>query len=161
MTSRANGNTHKIPSIPGLIPNFPLIFKSYLLSCFVVPPGTSHNSPDTQMKKRNSSLFVYQIGRVANLHYLTSLLTLLHHFNKTRQPHNHISLIAAFSSSVLLAWVFLIFLLTKSSRFSMGFRSGKWIVQFSTVMYGQQHCGQVLSPVGNQHLHKACQQREA
>ncbi len=55
-------------------------------------------------------------------------------------------------------------------RFSMGFRSGEFAGQSSTVTPGSLNqlwylwqCGQVPSPAGkwNQHLHKACQQKEA
>ncbi len=57
-----------------------------------------------------------------------------------------------------------------SSRFSMGFRSGEFAGQSSSVTHGhwtsfgyRWQCGQVPSPAGkwNQHLHKACQQKEA
>ncbi len=44
-----------------------------------------------------------------------------------------VSLIAAFSSSALLGLVSLIFLLTIPHRFSMGFRSGEFAGQSSTV----------------------------
>ncbi len=44
-----------------------------------------------------------------------------------------VSLTAAFSSSALLGLVSLIFLLTISHRFSMGFRSGEFAGQSSTV----------------------------
>ncbi len=81
-----------------------------------------------------------------------------------------VSLTVAFSSSALLGLVSLIFLLTIPHRFSMGFRSGEFAGQSSTVtpwslnqlLYLWQ-CGQVPSPAGkwNQHLHKACQQKEA
>ncbi len=81
-----------------------------------------------------------------------------------------VSLTVAFRSSALLGLVSLIFLLTIPHRFSMGFRSGEFAGQSSTVtpwslnqlLYLWQ-CGQVPSPAGkwNQHLHKACQQKEA
>ncbi len=81
-----------------------------------------------------------------------------------------VALIAAFSSSALLGLVSLIFLLTILHIFSVGFRSGEIAGQSSTVtpwslnqllVLGQ--CGQVPSPAWkwNQHLHKACQQKEA
>ncbi len=44
-----------------------------------------------------------------------------------------VALIAAFRSSALLSLVSLIFLLTISHRFSMGFRSGEFSGQSSTV----------------------------
>ncbi len=81
-----------------------------------------------------------------------------------------VALIAAFRSSLLLSLVSLIFLLTIPYRFSMGFRSGEFAGQSSTVtpwslnqLWYLWQCGQVLSPAGkwNQHLHKACQQKEA
>ncbi len=55
-------------------------------------------------------------------------------------------------------------------RFSIGFMSGMFAGQSSTVTHGHWtsfwylwQCGQVPSPAGkwNQHLHKACQQKEA
>ncbi len=61
-------------------------------------------------------------------------------------------------------------LLTIPHRFSMGFRSGEFAGQSSTVtpwslnqLWYLWQCGQVPSPAGkwNQHLHKACQQKEA
>ncbi len=81
-----------------------------------------------------------------------------------------VALIAAFRSSALLGLVSLIFLLTIHQRFSMGFRSGEFADQSSTVTHGHWtsfwyiwQCGQVPSPAGkwNQNLHKACQQKEA
>ncbi len=82
-----------------------------------------------------------------------------------------VALIAAFRSSALLGLVSLIFLLTIiPHRFSMGFRSGEFAGQSSTVtpchwtsFWYLWQCGQVPSPAGkwNQHLHKACQQKEA
>ncbi len=82
-----------------------------------------------------------------------------------------VALIAAFRSSALLGLVSLIFLLTIIlHRFSMGFRSGEFAGQSSTVtpcywtsFWYLWQCGQVPSPAGkwNQHLHKACQQKEA
>ncbi len=81
-----------------------------------------------------------------------------------------VSLTVAFSSSALLGLVSLIFLLTIPHRFSMGFRSGEFAGQSSTVtpwslnqLWYLWQCGQVPSPAGkwNQHLHKACQQKEA
>ncbi len=72
-----------------------------------------------------------------------------------------------FRSSALLGLVSLIFLL---NRFSLGFRSGEFAGQSSTVTHGHWtsfwclcQCVQVPSPAGkyNQHLHKACQQKEA
>ncbi len=75
-----------------------------------------------------------------------------------------VALITAFRSSALLGLVSLIFF------FSMRFRSGEFAGQSSTVtpwslnqlLYLWQ-CGQEPSPAGkwNQHLHKACQQKEA
>ncbi len=77
-----------------------------------------------------------------------------------------VSLIAAFRSSALLGLVSLIFLLTIPHRFSMGFRSGEfcWPIKHSNTMviepafgtFGSVGMCQVL-----QHLHKACQQKEA
>ncbi len=81
-----------------------------------------------------------------------------------------VSLTVAFSSSALLGLVSLIFLLTIPHRFSMGFRSGEFAGQSSTVtpwsltsFWYLWQCGQVPSPAGkwNQHLHEACQQKEA
>ncbi len=80
-----------------------------------------------------------------------------------------VTLIAAFRSSALLGLVSLIFLLTIPRRFSERFRSGKFAGQSSTVTPLNQllvpfwQCGQMPSPAGkwNQHLHKACQQKEA
>ncbi len=81
-----------------------------------------------------------------------------------------VALIAAFRSSALLGLVSLIFLLIILHRFSMGFRSGEFAGQSSTVtpwslnqLLVPWQCGQVPSPAGkwNQHLHKACQQKEA
>ncbi len=81
-----------------------------------------------------------------------------------------VSLTVAFRSSALLGLVSLIFLLTIPHRFSMGFRSGEFAGQSSTPAAGHWtsfwylwQCGQVPSPAGkwNQHLHKACQQKEA
>ncbi len=77
-----------------------------------------------------------------------------------------VALIAAFRSSALLGLVSLIFLLTIPHRF----RSGEFAGQSSTVtpwslnqLWYLWQCGQVPSPAGkwNQHLHKACQQKEA
>ncbi len=81
-----------------------------------------------------------------------------------------VSLTAAFSSSALLGLVSLIFLLTIPDRFSMGFRSGEFAGQSSTVT--PWSLNQLLVPLAvwagakscwkmNQHLHKACQQKEA
>ncbi len=80
-----------------------------------------------------------------------------------------VALLAAFGH--LNCWVWwLIFLLTIPHRFSMGFRSGEFAGQSSTVtpwslnqFWHLWRCGQVPSPAGkwNQHLHKACQQKEA
>ncbi len=81
-----------------------------------------------------------------------------------------VALIAAFRSSALLGLLSLIFLLTIPHRFSMGFRSGEFAGQSCTVTHGHWtsvwylwQCGQVPNPAGkwNQHLHKACQQKEA
>ncbi len=81
-----------------------------------------------------------------------------------------VSLTVAFSSSALLGLVSLIFLFTIPHRFSMGFRSGEFAGQSSSVtpwslnqLLAPWQCGQVPSPAGkwNQHLHKACQQKEA
>ncbi len=83
---------------------------------------------------------------------------------------SQVALIAAFRSSALLGLVSLIFLLTIPQRLSMGFRSGEFAGQSSTVkpwsltsFWHLWQCGQVPSPAGkwNQHLHKACQQKEA
>ncbi len=79
-------------------------------------------------------------------------------------------LIAAFRSSTLLGLVSLIFLLTILHRFSLGFRSGEFADQSSTVT--PWPLNQLLVPLAvwaganptgkwNQHLHKACQQKEA
>ncbi len=66
-----------------------------------------------------------------------------------------IALIAAFRSSALLGLVSLIFLLTIPHRFSMGFRSGEFADQSSTVtpwslnqFWYLWQCGQVPSPAG-------------
>ncbi len=81
-----------------------------------------------------------------------------------------VSLTMAFRSSALLGLVSIIFLLTIPHRYSMGFRSGEFAGQSSTVTHGHWtsfwylwQCGQVPSPAGkwNQHLYKACQQKEA
>ncbi len=73
-----------------------------------------------------------------------------------------------FRSSALLGLVSLIFLLT--IPLSLGFRSGEFAGQSSTVTHDHWtsfwylwQSGQVPSPAGkwNQHLHKACQQKEA
>ncbi len=76
-----------------------------------------------------------------------------------------VALTAAFRSSALLGLVSLIFLLTIiPHRFSMGFRSGEFAGQSSTVtpchwtsFWYLWQCGQVPSPAGkwNQYLHKA------
>ncbi len=79
-----------------------------------------------------------------------------------------VALIVAFRSSALLGLVSLIFLLTIPHRFSMGFRSGEFAGQSSTVT--PWSLNQLLLPLAvwagpagkwNQHLHKACQQKEA
>ncbi len=81
-----------------------------------------------------------------------------------------VSLTVAFSSSALLDLVSLIFLLTIPHRFSMGFRSEEFAGQSSTVT--PWSLNQLLVPLAlwaddnpagksNQHLHKACQQKEA
>ncbi len=81
-----------------------------------------------------------------------------------------VALMAAFSSSALLGLVSLIFLLTISHRFSMGFKSGEFSGQSSTVtpwslisFWYLWQCEQVPNTAGkwNQHFHKACQQKEA
>ncbi len=77
-----------------------------------------------------------------------------------------VSLTVAFSSSALLGLVSLIFLLTIPHRFSMGFRSGEFAGQSSTVTpwsLNQLLVPLAVCPAGkwNQHLHKACQQKEA
>ncbi len=76
-------------------------------------------------------------------------------------------------SGHLHCWVWYIsfFLLTIPHRFSMGFSLGEFAGQSSTVTPWSLNqllvplalCGQVQSPAGklNQHLHKACQQKEA
>ncbi len=78
-----------------------------------------------------------------------------------------VTLIVTFRSSALLGLVSLIFLLTIPHRFSVGFRSGKFAGQSSTVT--PWSLNQLLvplsvcwSPAGkwNQHIHKACQQKE-
>ncbi len=68
-----------------------------------------------------------------------------------------VSLTVAFSSSALLGLVSLIFLLTIPHRFSMGFRSGEFAGQSSTVtpwslnqLLVPLQCGQVPSPAGNE-----------
>ncbi len=76
-----------------------------------------------------------------------------------------VALIAAFSSSVLLGLVSLIFLLTILHIFSLGFRSGEFAGQSSTLT--PWSLNQLLVPLAvpshagkrNQHLHKACQQK--
>ncbi len=81
-----------------------------------------------------------------------------------------VALIAVFRSSALLGLVYLIFLLTIPHIFSMRFRSGEFADQSSTVTAWS--LDQILVPLavwsgakssgkGNQHLHKACQQKEA
>ncbi len=79
-----------------------------------------------------------------------------------------VALIAAFRSSGLLGLVSLIFLLKIPHIFSMGFWSGKFAGQSSTVT--PWSLNQLLVPLAvwaganiklNQHLHKACQQKEA
>ncbi len=81
-----------------------------------------------------------------------------------------VALKAAFRSSALLGLVSLIFLLTIPHRFSMGFRSGEFAGQSSTVT--PWSLNQLLVPLAvcagakscwkwNQHLHKAYQQKEA
>ncbi len=81
-----------------------------------------------------------------------------------------VALIAAFRSSALLGLVSLIFLLTIPHRFSMGFRSGEFAGQSSTVTPWPSNQLWVplavwtgANPTGkwNQHLHKVCQQKEA
>ncbi len=81
-----------------------------------------------------------------------------------------VALIAAFRSSALLGLVSLIFLLTIPHGFSMGFRWSGFAGQSSTVtpwslkqLLVPLAAGQVPNPAGkwNQHLHKACQQKEA
>ncbi len=81
-----------------------------------------------------------------------------------------VALIAVFRSSALLGLVSLVFLLTIFHRLSIGFRSVEFAGQSSTVtpwplnqLLVLWQCGQVSSPAGkwNQHLHKACQQKEA
>ncbi len=61
-----------------------------------------------------------------------------------------VALIAAFRSSALLGLMSLIFFLTIPHILSMGFRSGEFAGQSSTVTPWSL----------NQHLHKACQQKE-
>ncbi len=79
-----------------------------------------------------------------------------------------VTLIVTFRSSALLGLVSLIFLLTITHRFSVGFRSGEFAGQSSTVT--PWSLNQLLvplalcwSPAGklNQLIHKACQQKEA
>jgi len=79
-----------------------------------------------------------------------------------------VALIAAFRSSALLGLVSLMFLLTIPHRFSMGFRSGEFDGQSSTVT--PWSLNQLLVPLTvwagakwtwNQYLHKVCQQKEA
>ncbi len=81
-----------------------------------------------------------------------------------------VALIAAFRSPALLGLVSLIFLLTSPHIFSMGFRSvsllanqAQWHHGHWTSFWYLWQCGQVPSPTGkwNQHLQKACQQKEA
>ncbi len=63
-------------------------------------------------------------------------------------------------SAHLHCWVWcLIFLLTIPHRFSMGFRSDEFAGQSSTVT--PWSFNQLLVLLVNQHLHKACQQKEA
>ncbi len=80
-----------------------------------------------------------------------------------------VALIAAFRSSALLGLVSLIFFLTIPHRFSIGFRSGEFAGQSSKVTTCSLN--QLLVPLAvwggakwkwklNQHLHKACQQKE-
>ncbi len=78
-----------------------------------------------------------------------------------------VTLIVTFRSSALLGQVSLIFLLIIPHRFSVGFRSGEFAGQSSTVT--PWSLNQLLvplavcwSPAGkwNQHIHKACQQKE-
>ncbi len=87
-----------------------------------------------------------------------------------RCNEDQVALIAVFSSSALLGLVSLIFLLTILQRFSMRFRSGEFAGRSSTVTHGHWtsfwylwQCGQVPSPAGkwNQHIHEACQQKQA
>ncbi len=84
-----------------------------------------------------------------------------------RRGMKAISLHSASSLSLILS---LILLLTIPHRFSMEFRSGKFAGKSSTVtpwslnqLWDLWQCGQVPRPAGkwNQHLHKACQQKEA
>ncbi len=73
-----------------------------------------------------------------------------------------VALKAAFSSSALLGLVSLIFLLTIPRKLSVGFRSGEFAYQSSTVT--PWSVNQLLVPSAgkkNQHLRKACQQKEA
>ncbi len=86
----------------------------------------------------------------------------------SRVMEAQVTLIAAFRSSALLGQVSLIFLLTIPHRFSVGFRSGEFAGQSSTVT--PWSLNQLLvplavcwSPAGkwNQIIHKACQQQEA
>ncbi len=70
-----------------------------------------------------------------------------------------VSLTVAFSLSAYFGLLFLIFLLTISHRFSLGFRSGEFAGQSSTPTAFNQlwcfwQCGQVPNPAGkwNQHL---------
>ncbi len=86
-----------------------------------------------------------------------------------------VSLTVAFSSSALLGLVSLIFLLTIPHRFSMGFRSGEFAGQSSTVTpwslnqllvplavwAGAKSCWKMKSASPNNLNHKACQQKEA
>ncbi len=91
--------------------------------------------------------------------WMKSMLVVLLRCNEAQ-----VALMAAFRSSALLGLVSLIFF------FSMRFRSGEFAGQSSTVTHGHWtsfwylwQCVQVPSPAGewNQHLHKACQQKEA
>ncbi len=75
-----------------------------------------------------------------------------------------VSLTVAFSSSTFFGLLFLIFLLTRPHRFSMGFRSGEFPSQSSTSTPFNQppfnghltnflcfwQCGQVPNPAGNE-----------
>ncbi len=79
-----------------------------------------------------------------------------------------VSLTVALRSSTLLGLLYLIFLLTILNRLSMGFRSGEFAGQSSRVTPWSLNqllvpLAVVPSPAGklNQHLHKACQQKEA
>ncbi len=117
-------------------------------------------SIDLKTDRQSDDLFTASMRRGLERNQSVALL---------RCNEAQVALITAFRSSALLG-LCLIFLLTILYRFSMGFRSGEFTGQSSTVTHGHLNnfwclwrCGQVPSPAGkwNHHLHKACQQKEA